>query len=71
MTEEKLSGIVKSFDMAKGYGFIEVDGQAQPVFVHYQSIVDDRYQVLKAGESVELLLDDAPEGPRAVDVRKL
>lgn len=71
MTEEKLAGVVRSFDMAKGYGYIEVEGLTQPVFVHYQSIVDDRYQVLRPGEAVELVLDDAPEGPRAVDVRRL
>ena len=71
MAEEKMAGIVKSFDVAKGYGYIESDGLQQPVFVHYESIVDDRYRVLKAGEMVEFLLDDAPEGPRAVDVKKL
>lgn len=63
-------GTVKSFDVAKGYGYIEVDDLEQLVLVHYESIMDDRYRVLRAGETVELLLDDAPEGPRAVEVRK-
>ena len=71
VAEEKMVGTVESFDVAKGYGYIELAGLQQPVFVHYQSIVDDRYRVLKAGEMVEFLLDDAPEGPRAVEVKKL
>ena len=70
MAEEKMVGTVKSFDVAKGYGYIEVDELEQLVLVHYESIMDDRYRVLRAGEIVELLLDDAPEGPRAVEVRK-
>ena len=71
VAEEKMVGTVQSFDVAKGYGYIEVDGLQQPVFVHYESIVDDRYRMLKAGEIVEFLLDGAPEGPRAVEVKKL
>ena len=70
MAEEKMVGTVKSFDVAKGYGYIEVDDLEQLVLVYYESIMDDRYRVLRAGETVELLLDDGPEGPRAVEVRK-
>lgn len=71
MAEEGMVGTVRSFDVAKGYGYIEVAGLQQLVFVHYESIVGDRYRVLKAGEMVEFLLNDAPEGPRAVEVKKL
>ena len=70
VAEEKMVGTVKSFDVAKGYGYIEVDDLEQLVLVHFEAIMDDRYRVLKAGETVELLLDDGPEGPRAVEVRK-
>jgi len=71
VAEEKMVGTVKSFDVAKGYGYIEAADLQQPVFVHYESTVDDRYRMLKAGEMVEFLLDDAPEGSRAVEVKKL
>ncbi len=71
MTVKRLSGTVKTFDGSKGYGFIEVAGDSQPVFVYYTSIVGDRYRLLRTGDKVEFAVEEAPQGPRAVEVTKL
>jgi cold shock protein len=71
MTGKRLSGIVKTFDGSKGYGFIEAAGTSQSVFVYYTSIVGDRYRLLRTGDKVEFAVEEAPQGPRAVEVTKL
>lgn len=57
-------GRVKWFDDAKGYGFIERDGQPD-VFVHYTAIVGEGYRTLPEGAEVEYTLLSTPKGPRA------
>jgi cold shock protein len=71
MTGKRFSGIVKTFDGSKGYGFIETVDNSQPVFVYYTSIVGDRYRLLRTGDKVEFAVEEAPQGPRAVEVTKL
>ena len=71
LTEKKLTGTVKSFDLAKGFGYIRTDDVSEPVFVHYESIVDDPYRMLGAGDKVEFVLYGSSTGPRAVEVKKL
>ena len=71
MADNKVNGTVKSFDGWKGYGFIDANGYPQPVFVYYTAIVGDRYRSLRAGEKVEFLVEEAPQGPRAVEVVRL
>jgi len=68
---QKLTGTVKSFDLAKGFGYIRTDELPEPVFVHYESIVEDPYRMLGAGDKVEFELHASSTGPRAVEVRKL
>lgn len=65
-----VSGTVKWFNNAKGYGFIEVPGQPD-VFVHYSAIEgDDGYRSLKEGEAVNLEITDGPKGKQASKVSK-
>jgi len=71
VVERKLTGTVKSFDLAKGFGYIRTDELAEPVFVHYESIVDDPYRMLGVGDKVEFALYASSTGPRAVEVKKL
>lgn len=71
MTGNRLTGTVKSFDASKGYGYIDSAGMPQPVFVHYSSIIDDRYRTLRVGDHVTFDFQDAPGGPQAVEVSKL
>ena len=48
----KTVGMVKWFNNAKGYGFIEQPGE-QDIFVHYSAISGDGYKTLIQGQEVE------------------
>ncbi|MEO7993389.1 MAG: cold shock domain-containing protein [bacterium] len=63
----KQLGKVKWFNEAKGYGFIEVEGQPD-IFVHYSQIVGDGFRTLKEGQTVEYELRETPKGYQASDV---
>ncbi|MEO0108108.1 MAG: cold shock domain-containing protein [candidate division WOR-3 bacterium] len=65
-----LSGKVKWFDPRKGYGFIELEGGAGDVFLHYSEIAGEGHRVLKAGDHVTFELADSPKGKKAVRVTK-
>ena len=66
----KMTGTVKSFDMSKGYGYIET-GNGEEVFVHYQSIVNVELKNLVAGERVEFAIKNKPSGPVALEVARI
>ncbi len=61
------TGIVKWFDDAKGYGFIEQE-DGEDVFVHYTAIAGEGYRSLTEGSEVEFEIEESPKGPRATDV---
>ena len=65
-----LTGTIKWFNNAKGYGFIREDGREEDVFVHYSAIQGEGYKSLKNGEEVEFKLSDGPKGLHALDVMK-
>lgn len=51
-----MTGTVKWFNDAKGFGYI--DYQGVDVFVHYSSIVNERFKTLSEGQQVEFELND-------------
>lgn len=64
---DRMQGVVKWFNSAKGFGFIQqTDGP--DVFVHYSSIQGNGYRNLEQGQAVEFTLNQGPKGPLAVDV---
>ena len=64
---ERITGTVKWFSRAKGYGFISrPDGD--DVFVHYTAIRGEGFRNLDEGQQVEFSVEDSPKGPQAVDV---
>ena len=63
----KQLGKVKWFNEAKGYGFIELEGQAD-VFVHYSQIAGEGFRTLKEGQTVEYELRETPKGYQAAEV---
>ncbi len=64
-----MTGKVKWFNNAKGYGFIGRDGGAD-VFVHYTAIVAEGYKTLQEGDSVEFEIVQGQKGPQAANVTK-
>jgi len=62
-----LSGVVKWFSDAKGYGFIASD-EGSDVFVHYSAINGDGRKTLAEGQRVEFEIADGPKGPQAANV---
>jgi CspA family cold shock protein len=64
---DRVTGIVKWFNAAKGYGFVQVEG-GEDVFVHYRAIRGDGYRSLNEGQKVEFTVKPGPKGPQAEDV---
>ncbi len=65
----RITGKVKWFNNAKGYGFIERDGGSD-VFVHYSAIQESGFKSLADGQAVEFEITDGPKGPQAANVTK-
>lgn len=64
---DRVRGVVKWFNNAKGYGFIQPD-QGDDVFVHYSDIVMEGYRSLDEGAHVEFTLIRGEKGLRAKEV---
>lgn len=65
---ERVTGSVKWFNDAKGYGFIQRDGGGEDVFVHFRAIRADGFRTLKEGQQVEFNLIKGDKGLQAEDV---
>lgn len=67
------SGIVKSFNAQKGYGFIScTDNLDLDIYVHYTQIIMDGKRSLNVGDKVEFVYKEFEDkGLRAYQVKKL
>lgn len=61
-------GVVKWFNAAKGYGFIQRES-GEDVFVHYSAIASTGYRTLDEGAQVEFSVKTGPKGLQAEDVK--
>ena len=66
----RITGRVKWFNDAKGFGFIEREG-GPDVFVHYSAIQADGFKSLKENDNVEFEVAQGPKGLQAQNVRKV
>lgn len=67
-----IRGKVKWFNSAKGYGFVNIEGDERDIFVHYSSIEMEGYRTLKEGEDVEFeVVEGGEKGPQAHNVKRL
>jgi CspA family cold shock protein len=65
----RLTGTVKWFNDAKGFGFIQREG-GPDVFVHFSAIQSNGFKSLAEGDKVEFEIVDGQKGPQAANVSK-
>lgn len=63
------TGVVKWFNDAKGFGFIEPEGGGNDVFAHFSAVQMDGFRTLKQGSRVEYELMQGPKGHLAQNIR--
>ena len=63
----KVTGTVKWFNDAKGFGFIEQEN-GPDVFVHFSAISAEGFKTLAEGQKVEFNVTDGHKGPPAEEV---
>lgn len=66
----KEKGIVKWFNAAKGFGFIQREN-GEDVFVHFSAISASGYRTLDEGAQVEFLVKKGPKGLQAEEVQAI
>lgn len=63
----KEKGVVKWFNAAKGYGFIQRQ-TSEDLFVHFSAIQTSGYRTLEEGSEVEFEVKTGPKGLQAENV---
>lgn len=63
-----VTGTVKWFNNAKGFGFITPDQGGPDAFAHFSAIQMEGYKGLKEGARVGFELTDGPKGPQANNI---
>lgn len=66
----KEQGIVKWFNAAKGFGFIQRNS-GEDVFVHFSAIESNGFRTLNEGATVEFIVKKGPKGLQAENVTVL
>jgi CspA family cold shock protein len=65
----RISGKVKWFNEAKGYGFIKQE-TGKDIFVHYSEIQEEGFRTLSEGDIVEFELREGAKGLEATNVMR-
>jgi len=69
ITVVREKGVVKWFNAAKGYGFIQ-RASGEDVFVHFSAIQMSGYRTLEEGAEVEFEVKRGPKGLQAENVAR-
>jgi cold shock protein len=62
-------GVVKWFNDAKGFGFIQPDEGGEDVFAHFSAVQMDGFRTLKQGSRVAFEVVQGPKGHLAQNIR--
>jgi|TARA_Y100000590_G_scaffold318458_1_gene360315 CspA family cold shock protein len=63
------NGTVKWFNETKGFGFIEVAGESNDVFVHISAVKNSGLETLTEGQKVSFEIDESRGKPAAKDLK--
>jgi CspA family cold shock protein len=66
----RMTGTVKWFNDAKGYGFIAPDAGGDDVFVHYSGVSGSGHRSLEEGQLVEFEIVQGKKGVEAREVQR-
>ena len=66
-----ISGKVKWYNGAKGYGFIEREDKEKDVFVHSSAIREAGLDYLNEGDALTFEVENGEKGPSAVKLQKV
>ena len=62
-----VTGTVKWFNEAKGFGFIEQES-GPDVFAHFSNITGSGFKTMAEGQKVEFTVTDGQKGPQAENI---
>lgn len=65
-----VTGTVKWFNDAKGFGFITPDDKSADVFAHFSQIKSEGFKSLKEGDKVQYEVKDSPKGKQATEIAR-
>lgn len=68
---EVMTGTVKWFNDAKGFGFITPTGGGDDLFAHFREIEGSGFRTLKEGQQVEFQARMGPKGMQAAQIKPL
>ncbi len=68
---EVMTGTVKWFNDAKGFGFITPAGGGDDLFAHFREIEGSGFKTLKEGQQVEFQTRMGPKGLQAAQIKPL
>ena len=68
LSSEKISGTVKWFNDAKGFGFVTPDSGGEDLFAHFSSINMNGFKTLKEGQKVLFEIAQGPKGQQALNI---
>ncbi len=66
-----ITGTVKWFNDAKGFGFITPADGSKDVFVHHSAIQGNGFKSLAEGQQVQFDVEQGQKGPSATNVKAI